>query len=99
MTDGGESTNVVPAYAEGLFGLRGATTGALEELAAELESCAQGVAGATGTKAEVTPVGTGYRHFRNNRALSDRFTHHIGRAGDRGRGSGAGGVPGLVGHR
>ncbi|MEU6890289.1 amidohydrolase [Streptomyces sp. NPDC046557] len=81
VTDGGESTNVVPAYAEGLFGLRGATTGALEELAAELDSCAQGVARATGTKAEVTPVGTGYRHFRNNRALSDRFTHHIGRAG------------------
>ncbi|MFD2122140.1 amidohydrolase, partial [Streptomyces cirratus] len=81
VTDGGESTNVVPAYAEGLFGLRGATTGALEDLAAELESCAQGVAKATGTKAEVTPVGTGYRHFRNNRALSDRFTHHIGRAG------------------
>ncbi|MEW2371855.1 amidohydrolase [Streptomyces sp. NPDC006656] len=81
VTDGGESTNVVPAYAEGLFGLRGATTADLEELAAELDSCAQGVARATGTVAEVTPVGTGYRHFRNNRALSDRFAHHLARAG------------------
>ncbi|MGW1517327.1 amidohydrolase [Streptomyces sp. NPDC002287] len=81
VTDGGESTNVVPAYAEGLFGLRGATTAGLEELAAELDSVAQGVARATGTAAEVTPVGTGYRHFRNNRALSDRFARHLARAG------------------
>ncbi|MFE6061962.1 amidohydrolase [Streptomyces sp. NPDC056431] len=83
VTDGGRATNIVPEYAEGLFGLRGGTTSALEELVEELRSCAQGVALATRTRAEVTDVGGRYEHFRDNEVLSGLFAGHLGRAGIR----------------
>ncbi|GAA2493579.1 amidohydrolase [Streptomyces gobitricini] len=81
VTDGGHATNIVPEYAEGLFGLRGATTSALEELVEEVRSCAQGVALATRTRVEVTGVGGRYEHFRDNDVLSGLFAHHADRAG------------------
>ncbi|MFF2307221.1 amidohydrolase [Streptomyces sp. NPDC058128] len=83
VTDGGRATNVVPAYAEGMFGLRGATTSALEDLVDELRSCAQGVASATRTGVEVADVGGRYEHFRDNEVLSGLFAGHLGRAGIR----------------
>ncbi|MDN3296073.1 amidohydrolase [Streptomyces ficellus] len=83
VTDGGRATNIVPEYAEGLFGLRGATTAALEELVDEVRSCAEGVALATGTRAEVTRVGGRYEHFRDNDVLSGLFAEHLDRAGIR----------------
>ncbi|MGW7054231.1 amidohydrolase [Streptomyces sp. NPDC054887] len=83
VTDGGRATNIVPEYAEGLFGLRGATTSALEVLVEELRSCARGVALATRTRVEVTDVGGRYEHFRDNDVLSGLFTRHLGRAGIR----------------
>ncbi|ORT56014.1 amidohydrolase [Streptomyces sp. CB03238] len=81
IADGGRATNIVPEYAEGLFGLRGATTAALEDLVEELRSCAQGVATATRTRVEVTGVGGRYEHFRDNEVLSGLFAHHLDRAG------------------
>ncbi|MFI8965813.1 amidohydrolase [Streptomyces sp. NPDC053493] len=83
VSEGGEATNIVPAYAEGLFGLRGATTSALEDLVDELRACAEGVALATRTKAEVTDVGGRYEHFRDNDVLSDLFAGHLARTGIR----------------
>ncbi|MDX2650375.1 hypothetical protein PV341_43860 [Streptomyces sp. PA03-1a] len=67
--------------AEGLFALRGATTRARDELADTLADCAQGVARATGTRAETTTADTGYDHFRNSAVLSSLFTAHLARAG------------------
>ncbi|MEU0404828.1 amidohydrolase [Streptomyces sp. NPDC006197] len=81
VTDGGRATNIVPEYAEGLFGLRGGTTAALEELMEELRSCAQGVALATRTRVEVTGVGGRYEHFRDNDVLSGLFAGHLDRVG------------------
>ncbi|MGI5484319.1 amidohydrolase [Streptomyces lavendofoliae] len=81
ITDGGRATNIVPEYAEGMFGLRGATTAALEELVEELRSCAEGVALATRTRVEVAGVGGRYEHFRDNGVLSGLFAHHLDRAG------------------
>ncbi|WP_406261697.1 amidohydrolase [Actinacidiphila glaucinigra] len=81
VTEGGKVTNVIPEYAEGLFGLRGATTAARDELAERLSDCAQGVARATGARAEASRVDAGYDHFRNNAVLSSRFTAHLARAG------------------
>ncbi|WP_030691820.1 amidohydrolase [Streptomyces globisporus] len=81
VTEGGRATNLVPAYAEGLFGLRGETTSALEQLVEELRSCAQGVALATRTGVEVTDVGERYEHFRDNEVLSAVFAGHLDRAG------------------
>ncbi|KOX19998.1 amidohydrolase [Streptomyces sp. NRRL F-6491] len=83
VTDGGRATNIVPEYAEGLFGLRGGTTTALEELVEELRTCARGVALATGTTVEVTDVGGRYEHFRDNDVLSGLFAGHLERAGVR----------------
>ncbi|WP_344607603.1 amidohydrolase [Streptomyces glaucus] len=81
ITHGGTATNIVPEYAQGLFGLRAATTGALEELAGQLRTCAEGVARATGTRAEVERATVRYEHFRDSGVLSDRFAGHLARAG------------------
>ncbi|MEU8953419.1 amidohydrolase [Streptomyces sp. NPDC048518] len=81
VTEGGRATNIVPDYAEGLFGLRGKTTSALAELVDELRSCAQGVALATGTRVDVTDVGGRYEHFRANDVLSGLFARHLQAAG------------------
>ncbi|WP_431963756.1 amidohydrolase [Actinacidiphila sp. bgisy160] len=81
ITEGGKATNIVPEYAEGLFGLRGATTAARDELADSLAECAQGVARATGTRAKTCPADAGYDHFRNSAVLAARFTTHLARAG------------------
>ncbi|MFE9679823.1 amidohydrolase [Streptomyces sp. NPDC006285] len=81
VTEGGRATNIVPAFAEGLFGLRGATTAALDELVADLVRCAEGVAHSTGTTVDAVRVTAGYEHFRNNEVLSGRFAAHLARAG------------------
>ncbi|MFF1411293.1 amidohydrolase [Streptomyces sp. NPDC058289] len=81
ITDGGSATNVVPAYAEGLFGLRAATSTALDTLVADLGTWSEGVAAATGTTVSVKRQGSGYAHFRDNDVLSDRFSEHIARSG------------------
>ncbi|KIF01612.1 amidohydrolase, partial [Streptomyces sp. RSD-27] len=83
VTHGGRATNIVPDYAEGLFGLRGATTAALEALAGELKRCAEGTAAATGSDVTVARVGGRYEHFRANPVLSGRFAGHLERAGIR----------------
>ena len=81
VTQGGTATNIVPEYAEGLFGLRAATTPALEDLTERLRECADGVALATGTTTEVERATVRYEHFRDSEALSDRFSAHLSRAG------------------
>jgi amidohydrolase len=81
VTDGGRATNIVPEYAEGLFGLRAATDGALDDLAGELLTCAHGVARATNTTVTVERATPRYEHFRDSRVLSGRFAHHLARAG------------------
>ncbi|MGW2385593.1 amidohydrolase [Streptomyces sp. NPDC001658] len=81
VTDGGRATNIVPEYAEGLFGLRAATTKALEDLAGELLTCAHGVARATGTTASVVRATLRYEHFRDSTVLSGRFARHLERTG------------------
>ncbi|MDW8804093.1 amidohydrolase [Streptomyces scabiei] len=81
VTHGGTATNIVPDLAEGRFGLRAATSAALDDLAARLHTAAEGVALATGTRVEVERAGVRYEHFRDSRVLSDRFAGHLGRAG------------------
>ncbi|MFF6879781.1 amidohydrolase [Streptomyces sp. NPDC012474] len=81
VTHGGTATNIVPEFAEGLFGLRAATTAALEDLTERLRVCADGVARATGTTAEVERATVRYEHFRDSHVLSERFAAHLARAG------------------
>ncbi|MFD7133582.1 amidohydrolase [Streptomyces sp. NPDC059894] len=81
VTHGGKATNIVPEYAEGLFGLRAATTEALDDLAGRVRSAAEGVALATGTTCVVERATVRYEHFRDSGALSGRFAAHLRRAG------------------
>lgn len=81
VTSGGKATNIVPDEAEGLFGLRGATTAARDDLTARLVDRAERIARATGTTVETAEVGRGYQHFRDNGVLSAAFAAHLARAG------------------
>lgn len=81
VTHGGTATNIVPEYAEGRFGLRAATTRALDALVAEVREAAEGVARATGTRAEAEQATVRYDHFRDSGVLSDRFAGHLSRSG------------------
>lgn len=81
ITEGGTATNIVPDYAEGLFGLRAATTQAVEDLTSQLRTCAEGVALATGTRVQTERATLRYEHFRDSGVLSDRFAGHLSRAG------------------
>ncbi|SFW84132.1 amidohydrolase [Amycolatopsis australiensis] len=81
ITHGGEATNIVPDRAEGRFGLRALTTGALDRLVEDVTTCAQGAALATGAKVDVERVGRGYAHFRDNPVLSERFAEHLAACG------------------
>ncbi|MFF9003872.1 amidohydrolase [Streptomyces achromogenes] len=81
ITQGGTATNIVPEYAEGRFGLRALTTAALDELAGQLSTAAEGVALATGTVVTVERASVRYEHFRDSAALSERFAGHLDRAG------------------
>ncbi|MET8772567.1 amidohydrolase [Streptomyces sp. NPDC004658] len=81
ITEGGTATNIVPEYAEGRFGLRAVTTAALDELADQLRTAAEGVALATGTGVTVERASVRYEHFRDSSVLSERFAGHLDRAG------------------
>ncbi|MEW2433864.1 amidohydrolase [Streptomyces caniferus] len=81
ITEGGRATNIVPEYAEGRFGLRGVTGALLDELIADLTRAAEGVALATGTRAEVTQAAIRYEHFRNSDVLSATFAEHLAHTG------------------
>ncbi|MEV6840599.1 amidohydrolase [Streptomyces sp. NPDC051133] len=81
ITQGGTATNIVPEYAEGRFGLRALTTGALDELAGQLRTAAEGVALATGTSVSAERASVRYEHFRDSVVLSERFAGHLERAG------------------
>ncbi|MEV0981661.1 amidohydrolase [Streptomyces sp. NPDC049915] len=83
VTHGGTATNIVPEYAEGRFGLRAATTAELDALIGQLRECAEGVARATGTRAEVERATVRYAHFQDSEVLSERFAAHASRAGIR----------------
>ncbi|MFJ1654758.1 amidohydrolase [Streptomyces sp. NPDC088337] len=81
ITAGGTATNIVPEYAEGLFGLRAETSRALRVLTGQLRACAEGVALATDTRAEMERTTLRYEHFRDSDVLSERFAEHLSRAG------------------
>jgi amidohydrolase len=81
ITDGGKATNIVPEYAEGLFGLHAATNEALEDLIGQLRAGADGVAHATGTRAEVERATLRYEHFRDSGPLSETFAEHLSETG------------------
>jgi metal-dependent amidase/aminoacylase/carboxypeptidase family protein len=81
VTRGGDATNIVPALAEGRFGLRALTTAALDRLVGQVTELARGTGLATGTRVEVERVRAPYAHFRDNAVLSGRFAQHLAATG------------------
>ncbi len=81
ITRGGEATNIVPALAEGRFGLRALTTEELARLVDQVTDVVRGTGLATGTSVEVEPTRAPYAHFRDNSVLSGLFARHLADAG------------------
>ena len=56
ITHGGDSPNVIPDYAAGLFYVRAATRNYLDEIFERVKRCAEGAALATGTEVKVEVI-------------------------------------------
>lgn len=77
ITHGGLKPNIVPEYAAARFYVRAADNGYRDELVDKLRRCAEGAAAASGARLEFRLVGHAYKAIRPNKALGDRFAHHI----------------------
>ncbi|GAA1031916.1 MULTISPECIES: zinc-binding metallopeptidase family protein [Amycolatopsis] len=94
VTHGGESTDLVPDFAEARFGLRAPDSEALGRVVAEVTAAAEGAAMATGTKANVERFGPIHARFQDNPVLSGHFARHLAACGIHASPSGATAVPG-----
>lgn len=81
ITHGGVKPNIVPEYAAARFYVRAPDNGYRDELVEKLRRCAEGAALATGARLEFRLVGHAYKAIRPNRALAQRFAHHIAALG------------------
>ncbi|MER6900106.1 hypothetical protein, partial [Amycolatopsis sp. NPDC000740] len=93
VTHGGESTDLVPDFAEARFGLRAPDSEALGRVVAEVTAAAEGAAMATGTKANVERFGPIHARFQDNPVLSGHFARHLAACGIHASPSGATAVP------
>jgi amidohydrolase len=69
ITHGGESPNIVPDYAAGLFYVRTTSLAQLQEVFDRVQACAQGAAQAAGVTVKATVDGPSYQPMKRNRAL------------------------------
>ncbi len=74
---GGDAVNVVPARAEGRFGLRAKDLVTLQEMVATFTDVAQGAALETGTTVEITDYLPTYSPVAANTALGDVVTEEL----------------------
>ncbi|MFD2465775.1 peptidase dimerization domain-containing protein [Amycolatopsis silviterrae] len=96
VTHGGESTDVVPDFAEARFGLRAPDANALGRVVTELTAAAEGAAMATGTKANVERFGPIHARFQDNPVLSGHFARHLAACGIHASPAGAEAIPGRA---
>ncbi|WP_406836234.1 M20 family metallopeptidase [Streptomyces sp. AHU1] len=73
VSDGGQAPNVVPARAAVDLYVRDRTAGSALALVDRVRAAAEGVALATGTRAEIHETGPMYAERRNNTVLAERF--------------------------
>lgn len=83
ITDGGQSSNIVPARAEAQVCIRAADNRYLEEVVEKVFNCARGAALATGTELEIRESGHPYQAMISNPVLEEIFTEMLPTAGYR----------------
>ncbi|MGH2499714.1 MAG: amidohydrolase [Candidatus Limnocylindria bacterium] len=71
ITNGGAAQNIVPSYAEALFGLRSKDLAVLEDMIATFAKIAEGAALQTGTTVEITDEMRLYRPMRPDAKVGD----------------------------
>ncbi|MBI4011466.1 MAG: M20 family metallopeptidase [Candidatus Rokubacteria bacterium] len=81
VTHGGDAPNIIPEHTAAVFYVRALDRDYLRELVRRFETCAQGAAQATGTRAAVTAEPFLYEPMRASRTLSGRFRAHLAAAG------------------
>lgn len=81
ITDGGQSANIVPARAAGVFLIRAATERRLERLRARVQGCFAAGADATGARLTVRTIGADYADMLDNAPLSAAYAANMGRLG------------------
>lgn len=82
ILDGGKAPNVIPAYTEAAFSVRGATMELATEHADRLAACAEAAALATGTTVEIERR-PGYAERKNNRAIAGRVGSYLEAQGEK----------------
>ncbi|OON41594.1 amidohydrolase [Izhakiella australiensis] len=76
ITNGGQATNIVPAYAEAKFLLRSATVNGLQEVRRKVLAATQAAADMSGARLEIEE-GLTYAERNNNLALADIFAQNL----------------------
>lgn len=73
VTDGGDASNIIPAYTKSTWGIRSTTRERLEELIPKIQACWEAAAQATGCRLEMTPVGEPYYDVVHNGTMTALF--------------------------
>ncbi|HEY1701841.1 MAG TPA: amidohydrolase [Trebonia sp.] len=81
ILDGGKAANVIPAYTEAEFQVRGVTSGDAQEHVDRVIACAEAAAAATGTTVEIErhPF---YAERKNNRVMAERTGAYLEAQGE-----------------
>jgi len=73
VTEGGDASNIIPAYTKSTWGIRAASRERLEELIPKVRACWEAAAQATGCQLTVTPVGAPYYDVVHNPVMTSLF--------------------------
>ncbi len=81
ITNGGAAHNIVPSYAEAVFGMRSKDVGRLDEMVETFARIAEGAALQTGTTAEITDQMRLYQPTKADPTLTDLLAGDLERRG------------------
>ena len=73
IDQGGDASNIIPAYTRSTWGIRSANSERLEELIPKVHACFEAAARATGCELDITPKGHPYLNMINNRVMTELF--------------------------
>jgi len=73
VTNGGDASNIIPAYTKSTWGIRAASRERLEVLMPKVRACWEAAAQATGCRLTVTPAGEPYYDVIHNPVMTSLF--------------------------
>jgi amidohydrolase len=73
INQGGDASNIIPAYTRSTWGIRSATNERLQELIPKVMACFEAAATATGCRVEVSSVDHPYLNMINNPVMTSLF--------------------------